>query len=470
MGDPNDPNTDTNLSGTSLASPLFVDGYWGNFYLSQPTGQITKSPCVNAGFGLAIENNLFRHTTRTDHTTKFALAIDNNETDMGYHYLLNSDLPGDLNYDGQVDTFDLELFARNWLSTGCTFPYFCQGGDLTEDGKVNFEDFALFAEYWNQEETTPPTPNPMTWKILPRSAGLNSVTMRATTAKDYSGSPVQYFFRRVDSNGITADFGWFDDPNFTDTGLITKRLYGYKVMARDVRDNNTVFSVKAYAVPGEDWTAPEPNPMTWAIMPYPTSQNSVAMTATTASDPCGVEYYFSELSGNPGGDDDSSDWQDSPFYEDFGLDPNTTYIYQVRARDKSLNQNETAPSISVSVITVFTLPDNTPPEPDYAQAVYELWVVTPQSESYDGGYTWRHRMVAVPATDAESPPVSYWFECKGSGTSSGWLFPANTSQPVEYIGPEYSVENHASYRVHIRNDVGLELTSSWWHTQDGPVP
>ena len=73
--------------------------------------------------------------------------------------------------------------------------------------------------------------------------------------------------------------------------------------------------------------------------PYATGDSSIAMEATTASDGSGVEYYFAETSGNPGGSD--SGWQDSPTYEDTGLDPNTQYSYQVKARDKSINQNET---------------------------------------------------------------------------------------------------------------------------------
>ena len=59
------------------------------------------------------------------------------------------------------------------------------------------------------------------------------------------------------------------------------------------------------------------------------------MTATTASDPSGVEYYFDCTAG--GGND--SAWQDSTTYEDTGLSPSTQYTYRVQARDKSSNQN-----------------------------------------------------------------------------------------------------------------------------------
>ena len=76
---------------------------------------------------------------------------------------------------------------------------------------------------------------------------------------------------------------------------------------------------------------------------------SIRMTAATASDPSGVAYYFEETSGNDGGSD--SVWQDSPFYRDKDLLPDTQYTYRSKARDKSPNLNETAWSDPESVTT-----------------------------------------------------------------------------------------------------------------------
>ncbi|MHC4498409.1 MAG: Calx-beta domain-containing protein, partial [Planctomycetota bacterium] len=89
---------------------------------------------------------------------------------------------------------------------------------------------------------------------------------------------------------------------------------------------------------GPDTTPPSPDPMTWATAPYATGSTSIAMTATTATDTSGVEYYFECTSG--GGND--SGWQDSTSYTDTGLTPDTQYCYRVQARDKSTNQNATA--------------------------------------------------------------------------------------------------------------------------------
>jgi hypothetical protein len=87
--------------------------------------------------------------------------------------------------------------------------------------------------------------------------------------------------------------------------------------------------------------------MTWATEPYATGTTSISMTTTTATDASGVEYFFDCTAG--GGND--SGWQDGTTYEDTGLDPNTQYTYQVKARDKSTNQNATGWSTEKSATT-----------------------------------------------------------------------------------------------------------------------
>jgi hypothetical protein len=96
-----------------------------------------------------------------------------------------------------------------------------------------------------------------------------------------------------------------------------------------------------------DTDAPTPDPMTWSTPPAAVDAFSISMMATTATDPSGVEYYFECTAG--GGND--SGWQDSPSYADSGLQPETTYTYRVKARDKSPDQNETGWSTEESATT-----------------------------------------------------------------------------------------------------------------------
>ncbi|MBN2641846.1 MAG: hypothetical protein JXR78_09345 [Victivallales bacterium] len=109
-------------------------------------------------------------------------------------------------------------------------------------------------------------------------------------------------------------------------------------------DLNTKIDLGELLVLCENWLAgitvdvlpPEPNPAIFSSSPTAVSQNSIEMTATAGIDTSGpVEYYFAELSGNPGGDD--SGWQLSETYMDTGLDPNTQYTYTVQIRDSAGN-------------------------------------------------------------------------------------------------------------------------------------
>ncbi len=453
-----------NLTGTTLTSPLFVTGYWGDYYLSQIiTGeplQTVDSNCVNSGSSPAIDNDMYRHTTRTDHVTVKGMAIDSGIVDMGYHYTLTADILGDFNFDGIVDDIDAGLFFEYWMRSGCIFPYFCHERDITEDGEVDFEDFAAFAANYGDTETVPPKPDPMTWAIRPHSADITKITMTATTARDNSGSSIQYYFDCVYGSG--HDQPWGPNSTYTDTGLTIGVQYGYRVKAKDEQGNETDWSIISYAVVGQDDAPPQPDPMLWAIAPHPTSSNSISMTAATATDACGPPEYYFDCVSPP--DCHDCDWQASETYEDLGLEPNTTYTYRVKARDKSPAQNETAYSIPASATTPppgeepNEPNDTTPPQPNPS-----TWASVPQAvQGLDPNYPldwWYHIMTATTATD-DSGVVWYYFDCyTSSGTDSGWI-----DTPYYRAGP-YPNTNHSGYRVYTKDKYGNTTAPSIdWHT------
>ena len=60
-----------------------------------------------------------------------------------------ADIPGDLDYDRDVDSNDLERFASKWLNIDCSGGnIWCSGADLDKGGYVDFVDLAIFCDHW----------------------------------------------------------------------------------------------------------------------------------------------------------------------------------------------------------------------------------------------------------------------------------------------------------------------------------
>jgi hypothetical protein len=200
-------------------------------------------------------------------------------------------------------------------------------------------------------DTTKPSPDPMTFSAAPSVVDDSSITMTASTASDDSG--VEYFFQNTVGGG--NDSGWQDSAVYVDTGLLADTEYSYRVKARDksANQNETGYSVAAAATtasPGVDTSPPSPDPMSFSSAPSAVGLSSITMTAATAVDTNGVEYYFENTAGGGNGGDDSG-WQDSAVYTDTDLLAGMEYSYRVKARDKSAAQNETGYSAAVAATT-----------------------------------------------------------------------------------------------------------------------
>ena len=402
------------LEGNIDTDPLFVDGY----YLSQiAAGQAEDSLCVNAGSAYAEAIGLHRHSTRTDG------APDAGTVDMGYHYEMLRLLSCDFDFDWDVDLADLKVLLSYWLQDDCSSLDWCEGVDFNSDSRVDFADYAICAGQYSPSDETSPQPDPATWAVEPNAISSSAVSMTATTATDESA--VEYYFQCTQGTEVGGDnSGWQDNPNYVDTGLSVGVTYCYKVKTRDKswRQNETGWSTEQCATPADIYP-PEPDPSTWDIEPYETSAFTISMTATTATDPSGVEYYF-ECTSGPGQD---SGWQVSQTYTDSVVADETDYCYTVKTRD--MDENETTPSEESCVWVDHCAPQPAP-----------TWDTPPAATSPFS--------IIMTASDANDPSggVQYYFECTAAGGhDSGWRDDPN------YVDTGLTELTTYTYRVRTRD-------------------
>jgi len=256
--------------------------------------------------------------------------------------------------------------------------------------------------------------------------------MAAKTTVDTWGGDVEYYFECV--YGDCSDSGWQSEPNYTDSGLDPNTEYGYRVRAKDSRcgdisdlnctfdpndpndpnaPNKTDWSDIRYAITGEeeeplpDTTPPSPAPMTFEVYPHATSSTTIAMTATTATDESGVQYYFECIT-----DDVNSGWISEPNWTDVNLVPDTMYTYRVKARDESplYNETEWSPPFDANTLAEGEEP-NEPPE-------LQAPVIVGANQVQVGIY-WHH-IITAEATAED--PLYFRFVClEQSIYNSAWV-------------------------------------------------
>jgi len=195
----------------------------------------------------------------------------------------------------------------------------------------------LVIEY-TPADTSPPTPNPMTWSVNPDDASTTSIDMTATTASD-STPPIYYYFDYYDSpTGGTGgtDSGWQNaDTTYTDTGLQENHQYRYRVKAKDSAStpnegsySSILGAYTAVGAPTSTEFSIDNNGTTWINM-------SVAVPPNYNQGITGCQ--FEGVTGTP----PSSGWITGStnysggrwYYNATGLSEGTTYGFKVRFRN-----------------------------------------------------------------------------------------------------------------------------------------
>ena len=242
--------------------------------------------------------------------------------------------PGPMNFGGHAPVTGLELFST-WIKTADNSTPFTMTIRGLSSSKTY--DLIIYSDwYWKGNETFPVTQTVGT--------GLSGTVTLDQISSGTNGIVPSLVEDTNPAANSSIEGNWIRIKGLIPAG-------GY--LAFNMGGTNAAFSGFQLIETGEgppDTAPPTPDPAAFAIDPIAADATSITMTAVTASDPSGVEYYFDETTGNPGGTD--SGWQDSPSYTDTGLTPGLFYTYRVQARDKSVNHNATAYSGGLSSTTL----------------------------------------------------------------------------------------------------------------------
>ncbi len=275
----------------------------GNAYLITSGGALTAR-------GLRYEALMDEWTTSDSNTTDGSGEVDF----RGFHgtYEITLSYPGQTT---EIHTIELE-------PGGTTALY-----EIETDIEVPMPD------------TTPPTPDPMTWSSYPTATGSSTITMTASTATDTDSPPVQYYFECTTDGSKSS--GWQTSTTYVATGLTPSTLYSFKVKARDsyTTPNETGFSSTQSATTSEGTgQTPYPGPDLHAIPGRIEAENY-------DDDGEGVAYHDT-TSGNSGGDYRSDDvdvetcgeggfnvgWIASGEWLEYSVNVATTGTYDIEAR------------------------------------------------------------------------------------------------------------------------------------------
>jgi len=286
----------------------------------------------------------------------------------------------------------------------------------------------------------------------PIRAGTSTTTLNhlAANATDGSKNATFTYDVRLSTNNLisTADtllstqfYGW----NFSGIGSVRVNMvpvtipentppgtYWLGTLYETATDGNSGNNASSYWDAQQitvtvETTPPNPNPMTWSVLPYALSSSQIAMTATTATDPVApIAYYFdftSSPTGAAGGTD--SAWQSSASYTDGGLSANQSYCYRVGARDG--NNNVTSYSGTSCRYSAAKAPGTNTFTAITISAIGARWTI-----------------------NGNPAGTQFFAENVTAGTNSGWT----TNAAWTNVGLTPSTTY--SYRVKARNQDGVE--------------
>ena len=291
---------------------------------------------------------------------------------------------------------------------------------IAERGSANPAEDRVTITVQQPSDTTPPTPDPMTWATEPYETSTSSISMVATTASDPS-TPIYYQFDFTSSptggSGGT-DSSWRTSTSYTDSGLGANHQYGYRVKARDnaAAQNTTDYSSVSY-----DYTDIEtPSGITFGTI----MNNSIQARSTNT--PSGLTRGSSGLIIYNITKGTNSGWkQNNNYWTSSSLSVNTRYGFRAKARNGD--------------------GDETP----YCSTAYKYTLANPPGASAFSNIT-QTSIQANWTANGNPSGTEYFCENTTKGTNSGWTTNKYWNSTGLSCGTSYS------FRVKTRNGDGVE--------------
>ncbi len=176
-------------------------------------------------------------------------------------------------------------------------------------------------------DTTPPSPDPMTWQTEPYQTSTFSISMVATTATDIH-KPIDYHFFVYDltDGGVYYDDDWQSSTTYDSTGLATNNCYRYHVRARD---SATAGNTTGWSDPNDEYTDIEtPSGITFGAVTTATIQAKSTNTPTGLTRDSSGLYIQNTTAGAGSG------WkQNNNYWTCSKLIPDTCYYFRAKARN-----------------------------------------------------------------------------------------------------------------------------------------
>jgi hypothetical protein len=267
--------------------------------------------------------------------------------------------------DAQIDGLTLDS-----LSAGVQYRFTVVARNANGDETAS----STTTQVTTVDDSSPPTPNPMTFSSAPSNASQTQIDMTATTGTD-DNPPISYYFTAVTGScGANlgtggTDSGWQSaDTTYSDTGLQANKCYAYTVTARDSYSNTGTASAASTTYTSANTPgAPSASSIgtTSFVVTNDANGNPTSNPATTfallieSTSPTDASHdgKYIDGSGNPS---DTAVWLTDTQLDGLsitGLNASTTYTIKVKARNGDSDETAFSATTDVETLAPGSVPD-----------------------------------------------------------------------------------------------------------------